>query len=146
MADVIVFNGDSGVAVTYPAPSTGLTIDEVAKLSTPEGVKYMIVNSETLPQTYPQATWKINFESGEVQPDMDKVSAIYQSEAGAKRDQLIDEANIFITSNNWPTKLALGRLKDADKEKLNAWLDYIDVLEDTDLSDAPDVKWPVKPE
>ncbi|WP_345739600.1 tail fiber assembly protein [Morganella morganii] len=44
------------------------------------------------------------------------------------------------------TKLALGRIKDDEKALLNAWLDYLDELEAVDVSTAPDIIWPVKPE
>lgn len=43
------------------------------------------------------------------------------------------------------TKLALGRIKDDEKARLNAWLDYLDELEAVDVSTAPDITWPVKP-
>lgn len=44
------------------------------------------------------------------------------------------------------TKLALGRISDNEKARLNAWLDYLDELEAVDVSTAPDIIWPVKPE
>lgn len=44
------------------------------------------------------------------------------------------------------TKLALGRIKDDEKALLNAWLDYLDELEAVNVSTAPDIIWPVKPE
>lgn len=43
------------------------------------------------------------------------------------------------------TKLTLGRIKDDEKALLNAWLDYLDLLEAVDTSTAPDIEWPVKP-
>lgn len=43
-------------------------------------------------------------------------------------------------------KLTLGRIKDDEKVLLNAWLDYLDELEAVDVSTAPDIIWPVKPE
>lgn len=44
------------------------------------------------------------------------------------------------------TKLALGRIKDDEKALLNAWLDYLDELEAVNVSTAPGIIWPVKPE
>ncbi|HHG9211812.1 TPA: tail fiber assembly protein [Morganella morganii] len=44
------------------------------------------------------------------------------------------------------TKLALGRITPDEKVRLNAWLDYLDELEAVDVSTAPDIIWPVKPE
>ncbi|HBV9099171.1 TPA: tail fiber assembly protein, partial [Morganella morganii] len=44
------------------------------------------------------------------------------------------------------TKLALGRIKENEKALLNAWLDYLDLLEAVDTSTAPDIDWPQKPQ
>lgn len=43
------------------------------------------------------------------------------------------------------TKLSLKRIKPAELELLNAWLDYLDLLEMIDTSTAPDIDWPLKP-
>ncbi|WP_343103581.1 tail fiber assembly protein [Morganella morganii] len=43
-------------------------------------------------------------------------------------------------------KLALKRLKPDEEALLIAWLDYLDELEAVDVSTAPDIIWPVKPE
>ncbi len=43
------------------------------------------------------------------------------------------------------TKLALGRITPDEKARLNAWLDYLDLLEAVDTSLAPDIDWPQKP-
>lgn len=145
MSDVIAFYGDNGVSIMFPAPDSGLTIKETAERDIPNGEKYLIIDFEDLPQGIPQSTWKIDFDNGKVSADVDKVTQMYGHKALEKKNALIDEANVEINSNNWPTKLTLGRLKDEEKIKLNAWLDYIDLLEDTDLSDAPDVQWPKKP-
>ncbi len=68
----------------------------------------------------------------------------YVALAEDQRGSLLSEATTAITV--WQTKLLMGRkLTTAESEKLNAWMDYIDVLNDTDLSDAPDVRWPTKP-
>lgn len=42
-------------------------------------------------------------------------------------------------------KHSLKRIKPAELELLNAWLDYLDELEAVDVSTAPDIIWPVKP-
>ena len=44
------------------------------------------------------------------------------------------------------TKLSLGRITPDEKARLNAWMDYLDELEAVDVSTAPDIIWPVKPE
>lgn len=68
------------------------------------------------------------------------------AEADAQKELLIAEANAYINSQNWPSKLALGRLKDEDKAKFNAWLDYIDAVTAVSISAAPDISWPEKPD
>lgn len=44
------------------------------------------------------------------------------------------------------TKLSLKRIKPAELELLNAWLDYLDLLEAVDTSTTPDIDWPQKPQ
>lgn len=44
------------------------------------------------------------------------------------------------------TKLSLKRIKPAELELLNAWLDYLDLLEAVDTSTAPDINWAQKPQ
>ncbi|MGA4368101.1 tail fiber assembly protein [Pantoea ananatis] len=58
---------------------------------------------------------------------------------------LIQEANAFMNTRQWPGKAALGRLKGDDLVAYNKWLDYLDALYAVDLSNAPTVAWPVKP-
>ncbi|WP_431022587.1 tail fiber assembly protein [Erwinia rhapontici] len=59
---------------------------------------------------------------------------------------LKDQANEIINSNQWPSKLALGRLGDTDKIKFNAWLDYIDALEALDAENALNLVYPKRPD
>ncbi|EMU8849703.1 tail fiber assembly protein [Proteus mirabilis] len=44
------------------------------------------------------------------------------------------------------SKLLLGRISEDEKISLNQWLDYLDELEAIDISLAPDIEWPQKPE
>lgn len=45
------------------------------------------------------------------------------------------------------TKLLLGRkLTDAERAKLNSWLDYIDAVTAINASSDPDITWPEQPE
>ncbi|ENK7105489.1 tail fiber assembly protein [Enterobacter kobei] len=66
--------------------------------------------------------------------------------ADAEKIERIDQANEFMNSKQWPGKAAMGRLKDAEKEQYNAWLDYLDALEAVDTTSAPDIEWPIPPE
>lgn len=64
--------------------------------------------------------------------------------AEAQKQYLIAEVNT--ETQMLQTKLALGRIKDDEKALLNAWLDYLDLLEAVDISTAPDIEWPQKPQ
>lgn len=64
--------------------------------------------------------------------------------AEAQRQSLIDAAMSSIGLIQ--LKLQAGRkLTQAETTRLNAALDYIDALEATDTSNAPDIEWPVSP-
>lgn len=66
--------------------------------------------------------------------------------AETERQQRISAANMFINGQQWPSKLALGRLSDAETARFNLWLDYLDALAAVDTATAPDIVWPEKPE
>ncbi|HDX4896181.1 TPA: tail fiber assembly protein, partial [Enterobacter asburiae] len=68
------------------------------------------------------------------------------AQAKVEKQSRTDAANDFINSNQWPGKAAMGRLKDTDKAKYNAWLDYLDALDAVDTSSAPNIEWPTMPE
>ncbi|WP_375156389.1 tail fiber assembly protein [Enterobacter sp. DNB-S2] len=68
------------------------------------------------------------------------------AQAEIEKQSRTDAANVYINSNQWPGKAAMGRLNDADKAKYNAWLDYLDDIEAVDTSTAPDITWPKQPE
>ncbi|MCK7098855.1 tail fiber assembly protein [Enterobacter kobei] len=63
-------------------------------------------------------------------------------QAEIEKSGLISQANDYIDSKQWPSKLALGRLKDDEKASFNEWLDYLDALESVDPSKAPEIVWP----
>ncbi|MCU6212405.1 tail fiber assembly protein, partial [Morganella morganii] len=64
--------------------------------------------------------------------------------AEAEKQMLIIEVNT--ETEMLRTKLALGRIREDEKAQLNAWLDYLDLLEAMDASTAPDIDWPQKPQ
>ncbi len=66
------------------------------------------------------------------------------AEAEAKKQMLIAEVNT--ETQLLQTKLALKRIKSDELELLNAWLDYLDLLEAVDATAAPDINWPQKPQ
>lgn len=65
--------------------------------------------------------------------------------ADAEKQSLIDRANEYINSKQYPGKAAMGRLKDTENERYNLWLDYLDALEVVDTSSAPNIEWPTSP-
>lgn len=76
-------------------------------------------------------------------PPMTKEAEI--AEADAQKQMLIDQANAYMNSKQWPGKAAIGRLKTDELEQYNLWLDYLDALEAVDTSTAPDIIWPQQP-
>lgn len=64
----------------------------------------------------------------------------------AKKQFLIDQANAYINSKQWPGKAAIGRLTGDELARYNLWLDYLDKLEAVDTSSSPDISWPIPPE
>ncbi|HDP8063020.1 TPA: tail fiber assembly protein [Escherichia coli] len=65
--------------------------------------------------------------------------------AELKKQQLINQANDYMNSKQWPGKAAIGRLKGEELAQYNLWLDYLDALELVDTSGAPDIEWPTPP-
>ncbi|MEG5996888.1 tail fiber assembly protein [Enterobacter ludwigii] len=66
--------------------------------------------------------------------------------ADAQKQALIDQANDYMNSKQWPGKAAIGRLKGDELAQYNSWLDYLDALEAIDTSTAPDIEWPQVPQ
>ncbi|MGX5053105.1 tail fiber assembly protein [Enterobacter asburiae] len=66
--------------------------------------------------------------------------------ADNETSRLIQTANDYINSKQWPGKAAMGRLNDSEKVQYNAWLDYLDALEAVETTTAPDITWPIPPE
>ena len=66
------------------------------------------------------------------------------AQADKEKGQLIDQANTYMNSKQWPGKAVIGRLKDEELAQYNNWLDYLDELEAVDTSAAPDIAWPTR--
>ncbi|WP_409250274.1 tail fiber assembly protein [Escherichia coli] len=62
-----------------------------------------------------------------------------------QKQRLINQANEYMYSKQWPGKAAIGRLKGEELAQYNLWLDYLDALELVDTSGAPDIEWPTPP-
>ncbi len=65
--------------------------------------------------------------------------------AESNKQRLINQANEYMNSKQWPGKAAIGRLKGEELAQYNLWLDYLDALELVDTSSAPDIEWPTPP-
>ncbi|MCK6984028.1 tail fiber assembly protein [Enterobacter roggenkampii] len=68
------------------------------------------------------------------------------SQAEIERKRRVLDANEFMNSKQWPGKAAIGRLKGDELASYNLWLDYLDALLSLDVSSAPNVKWPGRPQ
>lgn len=93
-----------------------------------------------------QAIGKVITMDENNQPVLTEPVIDYIAIAEAQLGYLVDQANDYMNSKQWPGKAAMGRLKDAEKEQYNLWLDYLDALEAVDTSSAPDINWPLSPE
>ncbi|EHM50736.1 tail fiber assembly protein [Yokenella regensburgei] len=66
--------------------------------------------------------------------------------AEAEKQSRISQANDYMNGKQWPGKAAIGRLKGDELAQYNLWIDYLDALQATKTSTAPDIRWPVSPE
>lgn len=104
---------------------------------------YTVVNLEGLTAGI---GWTYDGEKFSAPPEPEPTHDELVQKAEILKQALISDANNYIDSNQWPSKLALGRLSDVDKQSFNEWLDYLDALDAVDISAAPDVNWPSRPE
>ena len=137
----VCWNGDSWVQVI---DMRGTTAYEKAT-GEPATVKTLGPLSDALTSIIPVTPYD-KWDGSQWVTDIDAQHAADVAAAGMKKQDLIDQANAYMNSKQWPGKAAMGRLKDAEKEQYNAWLDYLDALEVVDTSSAPDINWPDSPE
>ncbi|ENU7545891.1 tail fiber assembly protein [Escherichia coli] len=74
---------------------------------------------------------------------IEKIPTDYVSAAESKKSQLMTEANAAIAPLERAVKL--GMATDEEVERLNAWERYSVLLNRVDISTAPDIAWPDKP-
>lgn len=72
----------------------------------------------------------------------EKAAAI--KEARERQAELIAEANRITQA--WQTQLRLEMITESDKASLMNWMKYVQAVQAVRTDDAPDVKWPEKPE
>ncbi|UQC72185.1 phage tail protein [Lelliottia sp. AC1] len=65
--------------------------------------------------------------------------------AEIKLQALINQANEYMNSRQWPGKAAIGRLAGEELADYNHWLDYLDALEAVDTAGAHENNWPQSP-
>lgn len=96
-----------------------------------------------------QSTGKIIINNPDNYPVLTEYPAKTQeqeiAEAEGMKSILIEQANEYMNSKQWPGKAAIGRLKGEELAQYNLWLDYLDALELVDTSSAPDIEWPTPP-
>lgn len=66
------------------------------------------------------------------------------ADAEAKKQTLITEATQ--KTQLWQTQLMLGIITDEDKASLKEWMLYVQKVQVADVSAAPDIDWPQKPQ
>ncbi|EOC0421579.1 tail assembly chaperone [Cronobacter sakazakii] len=66
--------------------------------------------------------------------------------ADLEKQSLINQANEYMNSKQWPGKAAIGRLKGDELVQYNLWLDYLDALEAVDTTEPHKIIWPESPE
>lgn len=105
----------------------------------------------SLPGDYPADTTPLapatafdvwNGEAWETDAQAQRAAAV--SAAQAEKSTRISEANSL--TQVWQTQLLLSMITDADKATLTKWMQYIQAVQSVDVSAAPDIIWPVKPE
>ena len=64
--------------------------------------------------------------------------------AASEKAARVSEANGITQA--WQTQLLLGIITNADKATLTAWMKYVQAVQATDVSGAPDISWPAKPQ
>lgn len=76
--------------------------------------------------------------------DSAKEKAAAVKEASERQALLIAEANSITQA--WQTQLRLDMITDKDKASLVSWMKYIQAIQNIDISIAPDVSWPPRPD
>ncbi|WP_165431833.1 tail fiber assembly protein [Atlantibacter hermannii] len=103
-----------------------------------EGLKLIQVNDEQIGIGY-------TVKKGNFQPPLPSKEQLV-TQAMENKQHLIESVSQYVNNKQWPSKLALGRLNNEEKEAFNKWLDYLDELTKIDPSSSPDIEWPKEPQ
>ncbi|MBD2780806.1 tail fiber assembly protein [Xenorhabdus szentirmaii] len=79
-----------------------------------------------------------------IKKDTNVLKKEVQLEASNIKKELISDAQKQMQMLH--TKLLMNRISDAERKRLNLWLDYVEAVEIVDISSAPDIQWPKRPE
>lgn len=91
----------------------------------------------------PATAWdKWDGEKWITDPAEEKAAA--NKEARERQAVLITEANSITQA--WQTQLLLGIITEEDRALLTEWMKYIQAVQAVNVTDAPDIIWPQKPE
>jgi len=91
----------------------------------------------------PATAWdKWDGEKWVTDPAEEKAAAV--KETKERQAELIAEANSITQA--WQTQLRLEMITESDKTSLMEWMKYVQAVQSVRTEDAPDVKWPEKPE
>lgn len=91
----------------------------------------------------PATAWdKWNGEKWVTDQAEEKAAAVKQ--AIERQAELIAEANSITQA--WQTQLRLEMITESDKASLMEWMKYVQAVQVVSTQNAPDIKWPKKPE
>ena len=76
--------------------------------------------------------------------DSDAQQQSRRDAAASEKAARVSEANGITQA--WQTQLLLGIITNADKATLTAWMKYVQAVQAADVSGAPDISWPEKPQ
>ncbi len=76
--------------------------------------------------------------------DSDAQQQAQADEADKEKAARVSEANGITQA--WQTQLLLDIITDEDKARLTAWMKYVQAVQATDITRAPEISWPEKPE
>ena len=133
----------AGIMANYAVIEDGMVVNVIVW----DGVAGLGDGNQMIIETVDGCGIGWTYAGGEFIPppvaDQDPAELIASADA-EKQNRLSYATNKIVV---WQTKLLMGRtLTDSESAKLNAWMDYIDAVQATDTSTAPDVIWPELPE
>ncbi|WP_170865721.1 tail fiber assembly protein [Serratia plymuthica] len=123
-AEGIIWAVSRDVSMLWPI---NLSVVEVSEKSAPSGLsdtgEWVFNGKKITPRTYSKEEYKVL--------------------AQAQKELLLEEANK--KTQAWQTQLMLGMINDTNKASLISWMEYVQKVQDIDVSEAPNIAWPNPP-